>query len=276
MKGEAAKQPLKIQKSYWYLDRTGHRQRKADMLSEQRYAIILELLEKKHSITVTELSEILDISESTARRDINALDRAGRLTKVFGGAISPNNVFSSLEPTVAQKTEVFRDEKIRIAKYAASLIKQDDFIFLDAGTTTGYMLDFIRDGNATFVTNAVAHAQKLASAGKRVLLIGGELKSSTEAIVGTNAVLALRDYHFTKGFFGTNGISKAAGLTTPDMNEALVKKTAMRQCMETFVVSDHSKFNMVSSVTFSSLFDAMILTDDRPEEYRDIQDILTC
>lgn len=253
-----------------------HVQRQADMLSEQRYGVILELLEKKHSITITELSEILDISESTARRDITALDKAGRLTKVFGGAVSPDNVYSPLEPTVAQKAEVFKAEKMRIAKYAASLIKQDDFIFLDAGTTTGYMLDFIGDGNETFVTNAVAHAQKLASRGKHVMLIGGELKGSTEAIVGTNAVLALRDYHFTKGFFGTNGISKAAGLTTPDMNEALVKKTAMRQCREVFVVSDHSKFNTVSSVTFSSLLDAAILTDARPEEYADIHGIFEC
>lgn len=246
------------------------------MLSEQRYEMILEILEQKRSITVAELSELLEISESTARRDITALDKAGRLTKVFGGAVAAGNIFSPLEPTVAQKTEIYKAEKLQIAEYAASLIQYDDFIFLDAGTTTGYMLDFIEETNATFVTNAVAHAQKLASKGMRVLLIGGELKGSTEAIVGTNAVLALKDYHFTKGFFGVNGISKSAGMTTPDMNEALVKKTAMGQCMESFVVCDHSKFNMVSSVTFASLWGVTILTDDRPEEYKDMQNISLC
>lgn len=246
------------------------------MLSEQRYEMILEILEKKRSITVAELSELLGISESTARRDITALDKAGRLTKVFGGAVAAGNIFSPLEPTVAQKTEIYKAEKMQIAEYAASLIQYDDFIFLDAGTTTGYMLDFIEETNATFVTNAVAHAQKLASKGMRVLLIGGELKGSTEAIVGTNAVLALKDYHFTRGFFGVNGISKSAGLTTPDMNEALVKKTAMGQCMESFIVCDHSKFNMVSSVTFASLWGVTILTDDRPEEYKDMQNISLC
>lgn len=246
------------------------------MLSEQRYTTILELLEQKRSITVTELSELLDISESTARRDITALDKAGRLTKVFGGAVASSNVFSPLEPTVAQKTEVFKEEKQRIAKYAASLITKNDFVFLDAGTTTGYMLDYIDESDATFVTNAVAHAQKLAAKGKRVLLIGGELKGSTEAIVGTNAVTALHDYHFTKGFFGVNGISKTAGLTTPDMNEALVKKAAMGQCLESFVVSDHSKFNVVSSVTFSKMSNVTILTDNRPNEYMGIHDIRVC
>lgn len=246
------------------------------MLSEQRYTMILELLEKKRSITVTELSEILNISESTARRDITALDKAGRLTKVFGGAVASDSVFLPLEPTVAQKNEIFKTEKMQIAEYAASLITANDFVFLDAGTTTGYMIDFIGETGADFVTNAVAHAQKLASKGMRVLLIGGELKSSTEAIVGTNAVLALKDYHFTKGFFGANGISKTAGLTTPDMNEALVKKTAMGQCMVSFIVSDHSKFNVISSVTFASLSGVTILTNEKPDEYTDITNIILC
>lgn len=246
------------------------------MLSKQRYVMILELLEKKRSITVTEVSGILGISESTARRDIAALDKAGKLTKVFGGAVAANNIFSPLEPTVAQKSEIYKPEKMQIAKYAASLVKTDDFVFLDAGTTTGYMLDFIEETDATFVTNAVAHAQKLAAKGIRVLLTGGELKGSTEAIVGANAVLALKDYHFTKGFFGTNGISKAAGLTTPDMNEALVKKAAVGQCLESFVVCDHSKFNMVSSVTFASLWGITVLTEDFPEEYKDLPNIVLC
>lgn len=246
------------------------------MLSEQRYLMILELLEKNRSITVAELAGALNISESTARRDITALDRAGRLTKVFGGAVAARSVFSAKEQTVAQKSGIHRDEKMRIARHAASMIRADDFVFLDAGTTTGCMLEFVTETEAAFVTNAVAHAKKLAAKGIRVLLIGGELKGSTEAVVGTTAVLSLRDYHFTLGFFGTNGVSKAAGLTTPDMNEALVKKTAMEQCREPMVICDHSKFGIVSSVTFASITDASILTDKIPEEYRDMQNVIQC
>ena len=74
------------------------------------------------------------------------------------------------EPTVAQKVEVNKEEKCRIASYAASLIEPEDFIFLDAGTTTGYMMDYLEEKNATFVTNAVVHAQKLAEMGMKVLL----------------------------------------------------------------------------------------------------------
>ena len=132
------------------------------MLTEQRFDIILKLLEEKKSVTVTELRELLDASESTVRRDITALDKAGKLTKVFGGAVALNHKVTAYEPTVAQKSELNKEEKQKIAKYAASLITPDDFVYLDAGTTTGLMLEYLAGVRAAFVTNAVSHAQTLA------------------------------------------------------------------------------------------------------------------
>ena len=92
------------------------------------------------------------------------------------------------------------------------------------------MIDALGHTNAVFVTNAVSHAQRLAAKGIKVFLIGGELKSSTEAVIGAQAMKNLQEYHFTKGFFGANGITKAEGFTTPDANEALVKQTAIERC----------------------------------------------
>lgn len=244
------------------------------MLTEQRYELILELLKQKKSVTVSEVKELLHTSESTVRRDITALHNAGKLVKVFGGAVAAENTFTPQEPTVAQKIAVNKEEKRLIARYAASLIETDDFVYLDAGTTTGYMLDYLIGKKATFVTNAVAHAQKLAAYGIKVFLVGGELKSSTEAVVGNQAMEVLYQYHFTKGFFGTNGITKKAGFTTPDANEALIKKTALGQCRKGYILSDVSKFDHVSSVTFAALHDAVILTDQRPEGYQDCDNIL--
>lgn len=246
------------------------------MLTEQRHEMILKLLEEKRSVTVTELTRLLDISESTARRDIIQLDKAGRLVKVFGGAVLTDTTFQTAEPTVTQKVEVNREEKIQIARYAAALITPQDFVYLDAGTTTGYMLGFIEDTGATFVTNAVAHAQRLAAKGIHVLLVGGALKSTTEAVVGTMAALTLKDYHFTKGFFGTNGVSRAAGFTTPDANEALVKRTALEQCRTAYILCDNSKFHVVSSVTFAPFAAATVLTDKKPEEYGGAENVVAC
>lgn len=136
------------------------------------------------------------------------------------------------------------------------------------------MLDYITEINATFVTNAVAHAQKLAAMGAHVLLIGGELKSSTEAVIGNQAMQSIMSYHFTKGFFGANGICKRAGFTTPDADEALIKRTAMKQCRKCYVLADYSKFNYVSSVTFANMNDAMIITDQIVKGYKDFDQMI--
>ena len=102
------------------------------MLTEQRYEIILGLLREKNSVTVTELKDILNASESTVRRDITALYKAGKLTRVFGGAVALEHTVNAYEPTVAQKSELNIEEKKKIAAYAASLIQPEDFVYLDA------------------------------------------------------------------------------------------------------------------------------------------------
>ena len=246
------------------------------MLTEKRYELILQLLEEKKSVTVPEIKEVLGVSESTIRRDLTALDRAGRLNKVFGGAVAADAAFTASEPSVAQKMEVQQEEKRRIARYAAGLIENDDFVYLDAGTTTGCMIDYLSAHGAVFVTNAVSHAKRLAASGFRVIFIGGELKGTTEAVVGSQAILSIQSFHFTKGFFGTNGISKRYGFTTPDTNEALVKQTALRQSEKRYVLADSLKFGSVSSVTFADFESAKIITEtNAPEGFSSCTNIVT-
>ena len=236
------------------------------MLTEKRYELILKLLDEQNSVTVAEIKEKLKISESTIRRDLNALDKAGKLNKVFGGAVAIEAGITTAEPSVAQKKGVNKEEKQLIARYAAALITKDDFVYLDAGTTTGCMIDFITEKSATYVTNAVSHAQKLAAAGFRVYLIGGELKPTTEAVVGNQAILSLETLHFSKAFFGTNGVSLKAGFSTPDYEEAMVKKTAIGQAKKAYILADYSKFGNISSVTFEEFAKAQIITDRKPPE----------
>ncbi|XCP84979.1 DeoR/GlpR family DNA-binding transcription regulator [Roseburia hominis] len=244
------------------------------MLTEQRHEMILKLLSERGSITVTEVKEILNTSESTVRRDITALDKEGKLVKVFGGAVAKESRVTAHEYTVAQKSDLNREEKRRIARYAAALIEPEDFVYLDAGTTTAHMLDYIEEKSATFVTNAVSHAQRLVTRGMKVLLVGGELKGSTEAVVGNQAMRTLREYHFTKGFFGTNGVTKKSGCTTPDANEAMVKRTAMEQCKECFVLCDSSKFGQISSVTFAGFQGTRIITEKMVVGYEECENVV--
>ena len=239
------------------------------MLAEKRHEYILQELKRKGSITVNEIKEELGISESTIRRDLNSLDEEGKLVKVFGGAVSAGFEVSGSEPSVTQKREININGKKLIAKYAAGLIEPDDFVYMDAGTTTGCMIDYITEKRAVYVTNAVTHARNLATLGFRVILIGGELKGSTEAVVGANAIEMLRNYNFNKGFFGTNGISIKCGFTTPDINEAEVKKMAMPLQSQNNSCRQHQIDN-VSSVTFARIDTAKIITDEEvPAGYRD-------
>ena len=245
------------------------------MLTEKRQEEIIKLVETKGSVTVQELTEYFQASESTIRRDLNILDKKGMLVKVFGGAVQNGRKLTTREEKVSLRMELHREEKLRIGKYAASLIEPEDFIYLDAGTTTGAMIPYLTEHSASFVTNAVSHALQLSENGFRVILIGGELKSSTEAIVGNEAFVTLQKYHFTKGFFGANGVSRHSGFTTPDINEAMIKECAMRHAGQAYVLCDHSKFHQTTPACFGDFASAQVLTDRLPDEsYRNSDNLI--
>lgn len=230
------------------------------MLTEERFTKILSILESMGSATVQQLMTELGASESTIRRDLNTLDAEGRLTKVHGGAISKSGGYSTHDDEVNSRKERNREEKMKIARYAAGLIRPGDFVYLDAGTTTELMVNFLENRQATFVTNAITHAKKLAEKGCKVYLLGGEFKAITEAIVGEEAVATLDKYNFTKGFWGTNGISVTRGFSTPEVNEAMVKRKSMENCRECYILADDSKFSQISSITFAPFEAATVIT----------------
>ena len=245
------------------------------MLTEQRHEIILNLLSEKGSITVTELRELLNTSESTIRRDLNTLDEQGRLTKVFGGAVEKSNGVLTTELSVSQKATVNTEAKKKIAMYAAKLVAPNDFIYIDAGTTTEYLIDYLDEKNATYVTNAVTHARKLAVAGFKVILIGGELKGITEAVVGNQAILTIDRMNFNKGCLLYTSPSEKSGFTTPDINEALVKETAFNHCHFKYILADSSKFGETSAVTFGNISEATIITDKKNGSFGKLPNIIT-
>ena len=134
------------------------------MLAEERFALILDLLAEKRTATVQELCEALNASESTIRRDLTELDRQGRLNKVHGGATLPNGQFLADEPTMAAKESLAVSQKQSIAEAAAALINAEDFVYVDAGTSTLAMVRALNGPalEAHYVTNGIAHARLLA------------------------------------------------------------------------------------------------------------------
>ena len=235
------------------------------MLTQERYQSILSIVNEKNAVSVAELAAMLEISESTVRRDLTALDELGKLKKVFGGAtaiIKPEGVF---EDNVSSREVLMSAEKTEIARYSAGLINDSDFVFIDSGTTTSRLIDFIENDKATYVTNGIVHARKLIQKGLNAYIIGGKVKPATEAIVGAEGIANLRNFNFSKAFMGTNGIDIEAGFTTPDIEEAMMKEAAVNRSYMAFVLADRTKFRRVFSVTFSQLKKCCILTDSMPD-----------
>ena len=241
------------------------------MLTQERHNKILELLTKQDTVTVGELSQGLETSESTIRRDLVTLDKMGKVKKVHGGAAAIHMVSTVFEEDVTTKSALNVTEKEAIGRVAAGLVTNDDFVFIDAGTTTAAMIDFIYDNvRATFVTNGIVHAKKLIQKGLKAYIIGGQIKLTTEAVVGTEAINNLRKYNFKKTFIVTNGISVKVGYSTPDVEEAAVKSEVLKRGRNNFILGDHTKFDKEYAVTFGILKDACIVTDELEDnEFRE-------
>lgn len=231
------------------------------MLTEERHQIILQLLQEKKAVTVVELTKVLGISESTIRRDLHSLAQMGKLNKVHGGATAITVERTTEDENVAERAARYADEKRKIAAYAVSLIRDEDLVYLDAGTTTGHMIPLLGDTKAAFVTNGIDHAKKLTQLGYTAYLLGGELKLSTEAMVGNVALDMVKQYNFTKCFMGANGVHEQYGFTTPDMAEAVLKKEVMSRSFMRCILVDSSKFGQISSIIFGQLGQACIITD---------------
>lgn len=234
------------------------------MLTQERQQTILELLERKRSVTVGELTGLLGASEATVRRDLSALAAAGRLQKVHGGATTLGSCVAAEEPDVPTKSALHVAEKQAIGAYAATLIQDDDFVFIDAGTTTEQLVRHLGPTQAVFVTNGIEHARLLLSRGLRTQLLGGAVKATTQAITGSVALENLGRYNFSKCFMGVNGVDIRRGLTTPDPEEAALKAAAMERAYLSFTLADASKFGVITPVTFSSLDRACIITEAAP------------
>jgi DeoR family fructose operon transcriptional repressor len=236
------------------------------MLTEERHQRILALLEESEIVKVSELIQQLQASESTIRRDLQELEGQNALVRIHGGAKKVQQL--GFEPNMKEKTQKFQAEKQKIAQYAVSLIKNEEVIYLDAGTTTLEMIPFLSTiSDLKVVTNSVKHASLLIDQGIETLILGGTIKISTNAVLGSGASEQLRKLRFNRCFIGMNGAHLEAGFTTPDPEEAMIKKIALENSQKAYVLVDHSKFQQTTFAQVSAIEDAEIITDFCPKSY---------
>lgn len=246
----------------------------ARMLTEERQQEILRLVNQHQTITSQDLIEKLDSSESTIRRDLMDLEDKGLLWRIRGGAKARNTQgIADMDSRVASRRGHNAQEKREIAQFASQLIEPGDTVYIDSGTSTEALAELIDQPEAVYVTNAVFHANLLSQKGMHVSIPGGQYKAVTEAVVGEEACDYLDKYNFSIGFFGTNGISDA-GLTTPDLQEGLLKKKAVSRCERSYVLADHSKFGLKQRITFARPGETTILTTSQAENVPDNAEVI--
>jgi Transcriptional regulators of sugar metabolism len=215
------------------------------MFAEERQQQIMDLIEKKSSLKVSELAQSFKVSESTIRRDLQEMEEKGMLTRTHGGALGISK--TNFEPSFKEKETKNTDEKIGIGITAASMIEDGDTIILDSGTTTLEIAKHIKAKDITVITNSIDIAAELSSKeGMELIVTGGSLRSNTRAMVGHIPESILKNFRVDKAFIGANGISIQEGITTPNFMEAQTKKTMIAVANKVIVVSDSSKFNKVS------------------------------
>jgi len=232
------------------------------MYAEERQAAIVTRARANGRVEVAELAETFAVTPETVRRDLTALERAGLLRRVHGGAIVVD--LFGFEPALSVRESVHTSEKARIAEAAVELVPEEGAIALDAGSSTHRLAELLPAGRElTVVTNSLPIASTLAARKElTVHLVGGRVRSRTLATVDGAATSYLRSVFVDVAFLGANGFSTDRGLTTPDSAEAAVKSAFVKSARRRVLLADHTKYGVDHFAHFADLADIdMIVTD---------------
>ena len=231
------------------------------MMISERHDKILALLNKRGRISIQELQQLMLVSVSTLRRDLDQLAESGEVQRIHGGVeLTKQQQTLQHEALLSQKNEMNLSAKQVIARTAMRELHGGETIYLDAGSTTGAMIALL--GNLQpapqVVTNSVHHASQLADLMVPVIIIGGQVKLSTNATIGVTAAEQLGQLAFD---VSADAVNTDMGIMTPDLEEATIKKLVINRSNKVFVLADNSKFDRVAFAKVSDLADITLITD---------------
>lgn len=227
------------------------------MLKTERKQLILEELQEHHVVSLEKLVSLLETSESTVRRDLDELEAENKLRRIHGGAELPHSLQE--EESIQEKSVKNLQEKKLLAQKAASLIKEQDVIFIDAGTTTAFLIKELSNKDITVVTNSIHHAVQLVEKQIPTVMVGGSVKMTTDASIGGVALNQINQLHFDRAFIGMNGVDENY-YTTPDMEEGAIKRAIIDNAKQTYVLVDASKVGQTCFAKVAPLKRAVVIT----------------
>lgn len=212
-----------------------------NLFQAERQEQIINILENKNRVIITELCEKFKTTPVTIRSDLSILEKEGLLKRTHGGAIKNKSLYPGL--ALPEKEKLHLDEKMKIAKEAAKLILKGDTIILDSGSTTTLLAKEIKNyTDITVITNAINIAFELSQSKFEVILTGGSLQKESSTLIGPFADEVLQRISADKLFQGVDGIDFEVGLTTPNIIEAKTSRTMMSVSCENILLVDSSKF----------------------------------
>lgn len=243
------------------------------LYAEERKSAILDLLKENTKLSVSYICEYFKVSPATIRNDLRELENKGLLKRTHGGVIS--NLKARYEQNSNQKEVKLLNEKKLIANAALSFVEDGDTIAIDTGTTT---LEFAKLLSArkrlTVVTNDIEIARILEDiADASIILIGGLVRNGFHCSVGPIAINGISQLFVDKVFIGTNGITIDEGLTTPDINQAVIKKAMIDIASEVILLTDSSKFGYKAFAKFSPISNVNIIITDKRIDSRIIKEL---
>ncbi|WP_188881899.1 DeoR/GlpR family DNA-binding transcription regulator [Alicyclobacillus cellulosilyticus] len=232
------------------------------MLPAERHQKMVELINQRGSMRVSELSQIFEVTEETIRRDLDKLEAEGKIRRSHGGAVRIYDEAPEISYLEREGTQV--QEKRKIAKEAQKLVQPGDRIILDASSTAWYLATILPDVPLTVLTNSARVAIELAGRERvEVILIGGILRPRSLSFVGPMAERFLEYYHVNKAFLSCKAVHPEHGVTEGNELQALVKRKMIEIADEVYILADHSKFGLRD---FTHLVDlarvTAIITDD--------------
>ncbi len=234
------------------------------VLARQRQERILDEVRLTGGARVSDLVDLLGVSDMTVRRDIATLARKGLVARVHGGATAVSGR-SAEEPGFAAKSSLQTVEKAAIANAAADLVRPGDCVAVSAGTTTYAVAQQLRMvPDLTVVTNSLPVAEVLHETGRddlTVVLTGGE-RTPSDALVGPVAVTTLRGLHVDWLFLGVHGFDERAGFTTPNLVEAETNRALIATARQIVVTADSTKWGVVGLSTMARLDEVDVLVTD--------------
>ncbi len=209
-------------------------------LPVERRQRILQLLEARGGLRTSELQQAIGASIATIRRDLNDLAAASLVERTHGGAL-PRALGTAHEPPFSVKSALMREEKERIAIGAARLVPPGSTIILDSGSTTLALARHLAGKRITVIALDLPGAQAAASGATEVLQIGGRVRNGLYSLVGPWAEDTLRGLHADVFFLGADAVDDDE-VTNSTVDEAAVKRLAIRSAREVILLADHSKF----------------------------------